>query len=415
MSNGADFNVWKVRSDFPMLQQTMHGKPLIYFDSAATSQKPQAVIDAMTSFYSQHYSTVHRAVYDIASHATDLYESVRQTVKKFINAPYSEEIIFTKGTTEGINLVAASFGRAFLAPGDEVIISEMEHHSNIVPWQMICQERGAVLKAIPINNRGEMILEEFDKLLTERTKLVSIAHVANSTGTLNPIEEIIKRAHAKGAKVLIDGAQSASHMPVDVQKMGADFFVFSGHKAFGPTGVGVLYGKKALLERMPPYQGGGDMIEEVHISHTTFQGVPQKFEAGTPMITEVIGLGAALEYIESLGREKIAAWEQELLKYATGRLAEVKGLRIIGTAAKKGPIISFVIDNLHPLDIGTLLDLRGIAVRTGHLCAQPTMRRFCVPATIRLSFAAYNTMEEIELFVEALEEVLLLLKPSMSY
>ena len=415
MNNGADFNVWKVRSDFPMLQQTMHGKPLIYFDSAATSQKPRAVIDAMTRFYSQQYSTVHRAVYDIASQATDLYESVRQTVKNFLNAAHSEEIIFTKSATDGINLVASSFGRTFLAPGDEVIISEMEHHSNIVPWQMVCQERGAVLKAIPINNRGELLLEEFEKLLTERTKIVSIAHVANATGTINPIEEIIGRAHAKGAKVLIDGAQSAPHMPVDVQKLGADFFVFSGHKAFGPTGVGVLYGKRALLERMPPYQGGGDMIEEVDIAHSTFQNAPHKFEAGTPMIAEVIGLGAALQYIESLGREKIAAWELELLNYATGRLAAVNGLRIIGTAAKKGPIISFAIDNLHPLDIGTLLDLRGIAVRTGHLCAQPTMRFFGIPAITRISFAAYNTMEEIDLFVEALKEVLLLLKPAMSY
>jgi cysteine desulfurase/selenocysteine lyase len=402
------FDVWKVRSDFPMLSKKMHGKPLIYLDSAATSQKPQVVIDAMLRFYTEQYGTVHRAVYDLAARATDLYESVREEARAFLHAAYREEILFTRGTTDALNLVASSFGHTFLNPGDEVIISEMEHHSNIVPWQQICQQRGAVLRAIPINERGEIILEEFDKLLSDRTKIVSIAHIANATGTQNPVEEIIKRAHAKGAKVCIDGAQSAAHLHVDVQKMGADFYAFSGHKAFGPTGVGILYGKKQLLEKMVPYQCGGDMIQEVHIDHSTFQELPLKFEAGTPMIAEVIGLGAALRYIEQLGRENIAAWEGALLRHATEKLSEIKGLRILGTAAVKGPIISFAIDGVHPLDIGTLLDLRGIAVRTGHQCAQPTWRKFGVSAATRISFAPYNTIEEIDAFIGALQDTLLL-------
>jgi cysteine desulfurase/selenocysteine lyase len=354
-------------------------------------------------------------VYDFASQATTRYNSVRQKVKEFLNAAFVEEIVFTKGTTESINLVASSFGKAFLHPGDEVLITVMEHHSNIVPWQMICEERGAHLKFVPINDRGELIFEEFEKLLSDRTKIVSVAHIANSTGTLNPIEEIIQLSHAKGARVLIDGAQSSAHMPIDVQKLKADFYVFSGHKAYGPTGVGVLYGRRSLLEKMPPYQGGGDMIEEVTLSSSTYQHPPLKFEAGTPMIAEVIGLGEAIDFIERIGRDKIAAWEQKLLKYATQALDDVKGVRIIGTAAKKSAIISFVVNGIHPLDIGTLLDLRGIAVRTGLLCAQPTLNFFNVSSLTRISFGLYSSMEEIDIFVEALKEVVLLLRPAMSY
>jgi cysteine desulfurase/selenocysteine lyase len=398
-----------------MLKQLMHGKPFIYLDSAATTHKPRCVLESMSRFYEQHYGTVHRSVYDFASQATTRYQTVRSQIREFLNAAFVEEIIFTKGTTESINLVASSFGKAFLQPGDEVLITVMEHHSNIVPWQLICEEKGAHLKAVPINDRGELILEEFDRLLTDRTKIVAVAHVANSTGTINPVEEMVRRAHARGAKVLIDGAQSVAHMPVDVQKLKADFYAFSGHKAYGPTGVGVLYGRKSLLEKMPPWQGGGDMIEDVSIASSTWQPPPLKFEAGTPMIAEVVGLGVAIEFIESLGRDRIAAWEQDLLEYATRRLLEIRGLRIIGTAPHKGAIISFVIEGLHPLDIGTLLDIRGIAVRTGQLCAQPTLKHFNLPSLTRISFGLYNTIEEINLFVEALKEVILLLRPSLSY
>ncbi len=408
-------NHLKIRQEFPMLHQVMHGKPFIYLDSAATAQKPRRVIETISRFYSEQYGTVHRSVYDFASQATSRYNEVRKKVKEFLNAVFEEEIVFTKGTTDAINLVASSFGKAFLQPGDEILITEMEHHSNIVPWQMICEERGALLKAVPMNDRGELIFEAFEQLLTDRTKLVSVAHIANATGTLNPVKEMIHCAHARGAKVLIDGAQSAAHMPVDVQKMKADFFVFSGHKAYGPTGIGVLYGKRALLEKMPPYQGGGDMIDQVTLQSSSFQHPPMKFEAGTPMIAEVLGLGEAIDFIESFGRHHIAAWEQGLLEYATKRLKEIKGLRIIGTALKKGAIISFIIDDIHPLDIGTLLDIRGIAVRTGQLCAQPALQRFHLSSMVRVSFGIYNTFEEIDTLVEALKEVILLLRPSLSY
>ena len=415
VKHSEEFNVWKVRQEFPMLHQMMHGKPFVYLDTAATAQKPRCVVDALIRFYTQQYGTVHRSVYDFASQATARYNTVRQKVKEFINAHFVEEIIFTKGTTEGINLVAHSFGKAFLQQGDEVLISEMEHHSNIVPWQLVCEERGAILKVVPINERAELDMQEFQKLLSDRTKIVSVAHIANATGTVNPIEEIIKLSHARGAKVLIDGAQAAGHFAIDVRKLGADFYVFSGHKAYGPTGVGILYGKKALLEKMPPYQGGGDMIEEVAFSGTTYQQPPLKFEAGTPGIAEVLGLGEAIDFINRLGRDKIAAWEKGLLEYATVRLQELKGVRIIGTASKKGGIISFVIDGLHPLDIGTLLDIRGIAVRTGHLCAQPTLQRFGLQSMVRVSFGLYNTTEEIDAFINALKEAMLLLRPAMSY
>lgn len=390
-----------------MLQKEMHGKPLIYLDSAATAHKPRSVIDTMQRFYSEQYATVHRSVYDFAGQATARYNDIRQRVKEFINAACVEEIIFTRGTTEAINLVAQSYGKMVLKPGDEVLISVMEHHSNIVPWQRICQEKGAHLRAIPINARGELDLDALETLLTERTKIVSIAHIANATGTLNPVEQITAHAHQRGAKVFIDGAQSVPHLTVDVQKIGADFYAFSGHKIYGPTGIGILYGKKALLEEMPPYQSGGDMINEVTIEETTYQQPPLKFEAGTPSIAEVMGLGAAIEFLNSVGREKIAAWEHGLLVHATQRMEEIEKLRIIGTAAQKGAIISFAIEGIHPLDIGTLLDIRGIAVRTGHLCAQPTLRHFGVSSLVRVSFGMYNTIEEIDLFLKALKESIL--------
>lgn len=390
----------EIRADFPILEKT------IYLDSAATTQKPRQVIEAMNRFYSEEYGTVHRAVYRLAREATSQYSAVREQVRAFLNAASVDEIVFTKGTTEAINLVAYSFGKAFVKPGDEIIISEMEHHANIVPWQRLCEEKEAHLKIIPIDEKGELDLEAYEKLLTPRTKLVAIAHISNSTGTLNPVEKIAQLAHAKGAYVLIDGAQSAAHMPVDVQKLGADFFVFSGHKAFGPTGVGILYGKSELLEKMPPYQCGGDMIETVTLTKTTFQKAPLKFEAGTPLIAQVIGLGAALTYIESIGRERIAAYERELLEYATKKLLEIPGLSLIGQAEQKGPILTFIVQDVHSLDIGTLLDLKGIAVRTGHLCAQPTMQRFGITSAVRASFAAYNTFDEIDLFIASLEEVL---------
>ncbi len=415
MRETSEFNIWKIRAEFPMLEQKMHGKPLVYLDSAATTQKPREVIHTLTRFYSEQYATVHRSVYEFASQATARYDDVRIQVKEFLGAAFAEEIVFTKGTTDGINLVANSFGRAFMQPGDEVIISVMEHHSNIVPWQLLCQERGLRLKFIPINARGELLLDEYEKLLTDRTKIVSVAHVSNVTGTINPVEEIIQMAHQRGAKVLIDGAQSIAHMPVDVQALGADFYVFSGHKAYGPTGVGVLYGKRALLDKMPPYQGGGDMIDQVTLEGVTFEQAPLKFEAGTPAIAQVMGLGEALNFIESIGRDRIAAWEQDLLEYAMEKMHQIPGLRIHGTAAKKSGIITFNIDHLHPLDIGTLLDIRGIAIRTGHLCAQPTLRCFNVNATARISFGVHTTFEEIDLFLAALQEVTLLLKPSLSY
>jgi len=415
MNSQAEFNIWKIRQDFPLLQKEMHGKPLIYFDSAATSQKPQSVIHAISHFYSAEYGTVHRAVYDLAANATARYEEVRHKIKTFLNAEFVEEIIFTKGTTEAINLVAHSFGKVFINAGDEILISETEHHSNIVPWQILCEEKLAILKVIPVDDLGQLILTEYEKLLTNRTKLVSIAHIANATGTIHPIELIIELAHAKGAKVFIDGAQAASHIPVDVRRINADFYAFSGHKAYGPTGIGVLYGRSELLKKMPPFQYGGDMIEKVTFAKTTFQSPPLKFEAGTPLIAEVIGLGAAIDYIESIGRERIAAWENDLLLYTTKKMASIPHLRIIGTAKKKGAIISFVIEGLHSLDIGTLLDIRGIAVRTGHHCAQPAMQRFNVSATTRLSLGVYNTMEEVNIFIEALKEVIFLLRPTVSY
>ena len=415
MPEFSEYNIWNVRKDFPVLQTKIHGKPLVYLDSAATMQKPKCVVEAMSRFYLGEYGTVHRAVYSLASQATARYDQVRSLVQGFIGAAHLEEIVFVRGTTEGINLVAHSFGKAFIEPLDEIILSETEHHSNIVPWQMLCQERGAVLKVIPVNDNGELILEEFEKILSAKTKLVSLAHIANSTGVVHPIARVIQMAHAKGAYVLVDAAQSVAHYPIDVQKWDVDFLVFSAHKAMGPTGVGVLYGKKDLLDKMPPYQGGGDMIETVSFEASTFQPPPLKFEAGTPSIVEVIGLGAALEYLNALGLENIYRWEKKLLEYAMHRLSELQDVRIIGPSHSRSSIISFVCNDLHPLDIGTLLDLRGVAVRTGHHCSQPTMKRMGVSSTVRISFAAYNTVEEIDIFIEALKEVILMLRPPLSY
>jgi cysteine desulfurase / selenocysteine lyase len=406
----SEFEVSKYRKDFPMLQQAMHGKPLVYLDTAATAQKPQQVIEVMKNFQEQHYGTVHRAVYELAVHSTDEYCHIREKIQKFIHAQHSEEIIFTRGTTSAINLVAYSFGKAFIGEGDEVIISEVEHHSNIVPWQIMCEDRGASLKVIPVNDRGELILEEYGKLLSERTKLVAVGHISNSLGSIHPVKTIINMAHQMGAKVLVDGAQAAPHLSVDVVDLDCDFYVFSGHKLYGPTGVGVLYGKQALLNEMPPYQGGGDMIETVSFEKTTYNGLPLKFEAGTPMITEVMGLGAAIDYVQQVGLDKIAAHEHQLLHNATEQMMQIDGVTIIGTAEDKGAIIGFIVDGVHPLDIGTMLDLRGVAVRTGHHCAQPTMKRFGVEATTRASFGLYNTQEDVDYFISSLKEVIKLFK-----
>lgn len=403
-------NFDRIRNDFPMLAKSMHGHPLIYFDSAATAQKPRAVIDAITNFYTQDYGTVHRAVYELSVNATLQYQQVREKIAKLLHAKEVEEIIFTRGTTESINMVAYSFGKAFVNPGDEILITEMEHHSNIVPWQLLCEDRQAVLKVVPMDDRGMLKMEEFAKLLSPRTKLVAVAHVANSLGTVNPIKEIISLAHQTGAKVLVDGAQSAPHMKIDVQDLDADFYVFSGHKFYGPTGIGVLYGKAALLNAMPPYQGGGDMIEKVTFQKTTYNVLPMKFEAGTPMIAEVIGLGAAIDYVEHLGLEAIQQYEHELLLHATEAVSSIPGIRIIGTAKEKSAIISFIADGVHPLDLGTMLDLRGIAIRTGHHCAQPVMQHFNIPSTARASFAFYNNKDEINHFAAALSDVVRMLK-----
>jgi cysteine desulfurase / selenocysteine lyase len=400
----------KLREDFPMLKRSMHGKPLIYLDSAATAQKPQAVIDAITHFYQHAYATVHRAVYELCAEATREYQQSRELLQTFLNAACVEEVIFTRGTTESINLVAYSFGKAFIKPGDEILITAMEHHSNIVPWQLLCEDRGAVLKVAPINDQGELILDEFEKLLTDKTRLVAICHISNSLGTVNPVKSIIAMAHQKGAKVLVDGAQSAPHMQIDVQDLDADFYVFSGHKLYGPTGIGVLYGKKELLNQMPPYQGGGDMVDLVTFEKTTYQELPLKFEAGTPLIAEVIGLGAAVKYVQAIGFDAIHSWEQRLLQHGTEQIQQIPGLRILGTARDKGALISFTVEGAHPLDIGTLLDLKGIAIRTGHHCAQPVMRRFGVPSAARLSMAFYNSLEEIDTFIASLKQVIQLIK-----
>ena len=401
-----DFDVAKVREDFPILKQEVHGKPLVYLDSAATSQKPQVVIDALVRYYTTENSNVHRGVHSLSEWATRDYEGARAKVRQYLNASDDREIVFVRGTTEGINLVARSYGAEHVGEGDEVIISTMEHHSNIVPWQILCQERGAHLRVIPINDDGELLMDEYEKLLCPRTKLVSIVHLSNSLGTINPIERIVEMAHARGVPVLVDGAQSAPHMEIDVQKLGCDFFVFSGHKLFGPTGIGVLYGKGELLESMPPYQGGGDMIKSVTFEKTLYNSLPYKFEAGTPNIAGAIGLGTAIDYVTGLGLASISAYEAELLEYGTQRLSAIEGLRLIGTAREKASILSFVYDGAHPHDIGTILDSEGVAIRTGHHCTQPLMQRYGVAATARASLAFYNTKSDIDTLVKGIYKVI---------
>ncbi len=405
--NRLALDVDRIRRDFPILHRTVRdGRTLVYLDNAATTQKPQPVIDRIVRYYSEENSNVHRGVHYLSEVATEAYEKARTTVKRFIGARDEKEIIFTRGTTEGINLVAQSWGRKNVGAGDEVVITAIEHHSNIVPWQMLCDEKDARLRVAPVNDAGEVILEAFGKLLTSRTKLVAFGHASNALGTINPVREMIAMAHAAGAVVLIDGAQGVPHIPVDVRALDCDFYAFSAHKVYGPTGTGVLYGKEAVLDAMPPWQGGGDMILSVSFEKTTYNALPYKFEAGTPNIAGVIALAAAIDYVTATGIEAIAAHEQDLLHYATSRLLEIDGLRIIGTAAEKASVISFVLDNVHPHDIGTILDQDGIAIRTGHHCAQPLMMRFNVPATGRASFGMYNTREEADALVAGLLKVI---------
>ena len=400
------FNVERIRGDFPVLHQTVNGKPLIYLDNAASSQVPQVVIDRGSIYLEQEHSNIHRGVHYLSQKATTAYEGAREKVKRFINARESRECIFVRGATEGINLVMYGYGRKFIGPGDEIIISAMEHHANIVPWQMLCEEKGARLRVIPMNDAGELLLDEYDALLNERTKLVGVVHVSNALGTINPVKRMIAQAHKYGVPVLVDGAQAAPHMPVDMQDLDCDFYVFSGHKMYAPTGSGIIYGKAELLEKMNPFQGGGDMIKTVTFEKTTYADLPNKLEAGTPAIASQIGLGAAIDYLNTIGREQAAAHEAELLRYATERISAIEGVRIIGTAKNKASVLSFVIDDIHPHDIGTILDQEGIAVRAGHHCAQPVMQRFKVPATARASFAFYNTKEEIDVLARTIERVI---------
>jgi cysteine desulfurase/selenocysteine lyase len=395
----------RVRADFPILGTQVHGKPLVFLDSAASAQKPRSVLDAMQRFYETSYANVHRGVYQLSERATQAFEGVRSQAARFIGAAEAREIVFVRGTTEAINLVAHGIARTTLGPGDEVLITELEHHSNIVPWQMACQERGAKLRVVGIDDRGDLVLEELDKLLGPRTKLLALAHVSNALGTVNPVREIVKLAHARGVPVLLDGAQAVPHQKVDVRELGCDFYAFSSHKLFGPTGVGVLYGRADALSALPPYQGGGDMILSVRFEETTYQGIPHKFEAGTPDIAGVIGLGAAIDYVSALGLDAIAAHEHELLRYASEQLARVPGLRLIGTAREKAAVVSFVLDGVHAHDVGTILDQHGIAVRTGHHCAQPVMERYGIPATVRASFAPYNVKADVDALLRGLAHV----------
>jgi cysteine desulfurase/selenocysteine lyase len=389
-------DVWSIREDFPILKQVIRGKPLVYLDNAASTQKPKVVVDAICTTYLTEYANIHRGVHLLSELCTKAYEDTRVVIQRFINAASSKEIIFVRGATEGINLVAQTFGRKNVGAGDEILITWLEHHSNIVPWQMLCEEKGARLRVAPINDRGEVLIDEFEKLLGPRTRLVAVGHVSNALGTVNPIKQMIEMAHGQGIPVLVDGAQAIPHLKIDVRELDADFYTFSGHKMYGPSGIGVLYGKQALLEDMPPYQGGGDMISSVTFEKTTYNSLPYKFEAGTPNIGGTIGLGAAIDYLNRIGLGNIAAYEHELLEYGTALLSEIPGVRIVGTAADKAAVLSFVMDGIHPHDIGTILDQEGIAVRTGHHCAQPVMDRFQIPATARASLAFYNTPEEID-------------------
>jgi cysteine desulfurase/selenocysteine lyase len=395
----------RVRADFPILQTEVHGKPLVYLDNAATSQKPKAVIDAIVNYYQGANANVHRGVHHLSEAATEDYEGAREIIRKFINAAHTHEIIFVRGTTEGINLVAQTFGRLRIGAGDEILITAMEHHSNIVPWQILCEERGAKLRVAPINDGGELLLADYAGLLGPKTKLVAVTHVSNALGTINPLKRMVELAHAQKIPVLVDGAQAVPHIKVDVQALDCDFYTFSGHKVYGPTGIGVLYGKTEILNSMPPYQGGGDMISSVTFDKTIYNKLPYKFEAGTPDIAGVIGLGAALEYVNGLGIENIGAHEHDLLEYATAKIMAIPEVRIIGTAEEKASVVSFVIHNIHPHDIGTILDQQGIAIRTGHHCSQPIMERFGIPATARASFAVYNTRAEIDALVAGIQKV----------
>jgi cysteine desulfurase / selenocysteine lyase len=399
------FDVEAIRADFPILHRKVRGRDLVYLDNAATSQKPRAVIDALVRYYEEENANIHRGVHYLSQVATEEFEKGRETVQRFVNAAHASEIIFVRGTTEAINLVAQTYGRAHVGAGDEVLITAMEHHSNIVPWQMLCEEKGAKLRVAPINDAGEVILEEYEKLLGPRTKIAAVGHVSNALGTVNPLKRMVVAAHARGIPVLADGAQAVPHVAVDVQDLDCDFYAFSGHKMYGPTGIGVLYGKQALLEPMPPYQGGGDMILSVTFEKTTYNKVPHKFEAGTPDMAGVAGLKAAIEYMQGVGLDRIAAYEHDLLAYATEAVGGLKGVRLIGTAKEKAGVLSFVLDEVHPHDIGTILDQQGIAVRTGHHCAQPVMDRFSIPATVRASFAMYNTRAEVEALARGLERV----------
>jgi cysteine desulfurase/selenocysteine lyase len=395
-----DLNINKIREDFPALHQLVYKKPLVYFDNAATTQKPKVVIDTLLEYYNKQNSNIHRGVHYLSQQATSAYEESRRVIQKFINAQHSHEIIFTRGTTESINLVASSFAKKVLKKGNEIVISGIEHHSNIVPWQIVCEERQAVLKVIPINDAGELMMEEFEKLLNKNTKLLAITHISNALGTINPIKEIIKKAHSKNISVLVDGAQAVPHMKVDVQELDCDFYCFSGHKMYAPMGAGILFGKEKILEELPPYQGGGEMIKEVTFEKTTYNELPFKFEAGTPNVGDGLGLATAIKYLEALGMDSIHQHESDLLAYATKKLLTIDGLRIVGTAKNKAAVISFLVGKIHPYDLGTILDKMGIAVRTGHHCAQPIMDKYGIPGTVRASFALYNSEEEIDIFVD---------------
>lgn len=399
------FDVYKIREDFPILKTKVRGKDLVYLDNAATSQKPQIVIDALVHYYTHLNSNIHRGVHFLSEKSTQAYEDARLKIKEYINAISACEVVFTRGATEAINLVAASYGKQVIGEGDEIIISAMEHHANIVPWQMLCLEKKAKLKVIPINDEGELLFDEYINLLSERTKFISVVQVSNSLGTINPVREIIEAAHKRNIPVLVDGSQAIPHQKIDVQQLDADFFVMSGHKVFGPTGIGVLYGKAELLNAMPPYQTGGDMIRYVTFEKTIFNDIPNKFEAGTPNIEGVIGLGAVIDYLNQLDFAKIESHEHDLLDYATERILEIEGIRIIGTARKKAAVLSFVLDDIHPHDIGTIMDSEGVAIRTGHHCTQPVMQRFSIPATARASFAMYNTREEVDKFINTIHKV----------
>ncbi len=403
-------DIEKVRTDFPLLSRKVNGKPLVYFDNGATAQKPNQVIEAIDHYYRYENANIHRGVHTLSREITIAYENARTTIQKHLNAASATEIIFTKGTTDAINLVASSFAKKYISKGDEIIVSVMEHHSNILPWQLACEERGAVLRAIPINEAGELVMEEYYKLLNSKTKMVAVAHVSNTLGTINPVKEIIAAAHAKNIPVLLDGAQAVPHMKVDVQDLDCDFYCFSAHKVFGPTGVGILYGKEKWLDAMPPYQVGGGTIKTVSFEKTEYADLPLKFEAGTPDISGGIGLAAAINYINEIGLDAITAYEYELLDYATAEIKKLKEVRIIGTAKEKAGVLSFIVEGVHPFDIGTLLDQLGIAVRTGHHCTQPLAAFYCIPGTVRVSFAFYNTKEEIDVFIKGLEKAISMLK-----